>query len=133
MNFSTNRYIPIFCDKSLRWFGKTYDFIDLRKWEDFDKNRDQYIENAQKVTFDEIYRSIGFRVINNSLKLFKKFTPEELAEFKPKNFVLINSELIKMPEPEKYKAVAACLRCPRNDLYVTRRVVNDHFRYLKNE
>ena len=38
-----------------------------------------------------------------------------------------------MAGPEKYKAVAACLRCPRKDIYVTRRVLNDHFRYLKNE
>ena len=27
--------------------------------------------------------------------------------------------MVKMAGPEKYKAVAACLRCPRKDIYVT--------------
>ena len=70
MSFLTNRYVPIFCDKNLQWFEKTYDFIDLRKWETLKKNRDQYIENAQIVTFDDIYRSIDFRPVINSLKQF---------------------------------------------------------------
>ena len=34
-----------------------------------------------------------------------------------------------MSQHEKYEAVATCLRCPRTDIYVTKRVVNDHFRY----
>ena len=69
MSFLTNRYVPIFCDKNLQWFEKTYDFIDLRKWILLIcVNRDQYIE--QIVTFDDIYRSIDFRPVINSLKQF---------------------------------------------------------------
>ena len=87
MTFYTNRYVPVFCNKTLVWYESTCDWFDLRKWEDFEKNRDQYIENAQIVTFSGIYRSIGFRPVKNSLKQFKKFIPEELAEFKPKKYI----------------------------------------------
>ena len=59
MIFYTNRYVPFFCDKTLVWYESTYDWFDLGKWEGYEKNRDQYIENAQIVTFSDIYRSIG--------------------------------------------------------------------------
>ena len=85
MSFAANRYVPIFCDKSLPWFERTYDFVDLHKWEDFEKNSNMYFENVQIVSFSSIYRSIGFKPVNNSLKQFRKFTPEELLEFKTKN------------------------------------------------
>ena len=68
MSFFTNRYVPIYCGKSLRWFERTYDFIDLNRWEDFQKNRDQYTENAHICSFDEFYKSIGFKPVNNSLE-----------------------------------------------------------------
>ena len=86
MSFAANRYVPIFCDKSLQWFERTYDFFHLHKWEDFEKNSNMYFENVPIVSFSDIYRSIGFKPVNNSLKQFRKFTPEELLEFKTKKY-----------------------------------------------
>ena len=84
------------------------------------------------MSFDEIYRSIGFKPVNNNLKQLRKLSPKELADFKSKkHYQIVNSEILEMPQPEKYEAVAACPRCPRTDIYVTKRVVNDHFRYVK--
>ena len=38
-----NRFIPKYCDKKLLWYDQNYDFIDLVKWEKFDKDKDFYI------------------------------------------------------------------------------------------
>ena len=66
--FVPNRYVPKYCDTNLKWFDRNYDFIDLNKWEHFKENCDQYINNVKIVNFDEIYRSIEFKPIDNSLK-----------------------------------------------------------------
>ena len=78
-----NRYEPKYCDKNLKWFDKNFDFLDLNKWEHFEENCDQYIKNVKIVSFDEIYRSIGFKPVNNSLIKFRKLTSEELNSLKP--------------------------------------------------
>ena len=54
-----NRYIPKYYYPTVIWYGKDNDFIDLNRWENFEKNKDFYIQNAQIINFGEMYRSIG--------------------------------------------------------------------------
>ena len=42
------------------------------------------------------------------------------------------SYLKNMPQSEKKKAVSACVRTPRKDLFVELKVTFDHFRELSN-
>ena len=39
------------------------------------------------MSFDEIYRSIAFKPVNNSLKKFRKLSPKKVADFKPKSII----------------------------------------------
>ena len=120
--FLANRYVPKYCDKNLKWFDRNYDFVDINRWEDFEKNSDQYIKNVKIVSFDKIYRSIGFKPINNSLVKFRKLTSEELSNFKPlRQYQTVDSKMVdKIPQPKKSKAVAACIRSDRKDIFVTK-------------
>ena len=94
--FLANRYVPKYCDKNFKWLDRNYDFVDLNRWEDFKKNSDQYIKNVKIVSFDEIYRSIGFKPINNSLIKFRKLTSEELSNFKPlRQYQTVDSKMVE--------------------------------------
>ena len=66
MIFFTTSYIPTYCDKHLKWYEKTYDWYTLRKWENFEKNREKYINNTKIMTFSEIYKSIGLKPVPGS-------------------------------------------------------------------
>ena len=61
-----NRFIPKYCDKKLAWYDRNYDFIDLSKWEEFDKDKDHYISNVN-ITFFRKY--IDTLVLDQSLVL----------------------------------------------------------------
>ena len=115
MCFTTNRYIPRSCDKTLGWLERDYDWIDLRKWEDFERDRGEYIKNAKIVNFNIIYSEICFKPYNSSLKYFRKLMPEELSDLKPaKHYQTVVNQDPPPPINEKRKAVSACLRCSRN-------------------
>ena len=133
-NLFCNKYIPKYCDPTLRWYEKEYDFIDLNRWENFEKVKDFYIQNAQIINFGEIYRSIGFKPINNILKYFRKLTLEELDDFEPiKKYQTVTLSMIKnIPKPQKSETIPACLRCNRKDIFITKSVVFDHFLDIKN-
>ena len=46
--------------------------------------------------------------------------------------VYYSQHLKNMPQSEKKKAVSACVRTPRKDLFVELKVTFDHFRELSN-
>ena len=115
--FVPNRYVPKYCDTNLKWFDRNYDFIDLNKWEHFKENCDQYIKNVKIVNFDEIYRSIEFKPIDNSLKSIRQYQT-------------VDSKMVnKIPQPKKFKAAAACIRSDRKEIFGTMSVASDHFLY----
>ena len=77
----TNRFVPKYCDKKLSLYDRNYDFIDLNKWEEFDKDKDFYISNVNVTSFSQIYKDIGFRPKNGSLKKTVRLLEVELKRF----------------------------------------------------
>ena len=83
------------------------------------------------MNFDIIYSEHAFKPDNNSLKYFRKLTPEELSDLTPaKHYQTVLDQDLPPPIDEKIKAVSACLRCPRRDIFVEKSVVYNHFRSL---
>ena len=131
MSFSRYKYIPTYCDKKLVLYERNFDRLDLSKWEDFEKDRDSYINNAKIVSFDEIYNSVGIKPVGSNLKHFRKTSPEELNSFKPlEHFETVDEKDLKMPQDEKSKAVSACRRSCRKNIFVSRSVVNSQFKNI---
>ena len=47
------RFIPKYCNEKLAWYDRDYDFIDLDKWQEFDKDKDFYIFNVNIIKYIE--------------------------------------------------------------------------------
>ena len=79
-NLHSNRFIPKYCDLKLACYEKNYDFIDIAKWNEFDK-KDFFIANVNLTSFSQIYKDIGFKPVNGSLKKTARFSSNELQTF----------------------------------------------------
>ena len=77
----SSRFVRKYCDVNLPWYDRIYDFIDLGKWEECDKDKDFYISNVNFTPFSKIYKDIGFKPVNGSLKKTVQFSETELKEF----------------------------------------------------
>ena len=130
-----NRFIPKYCDKKLAWYDRNYDFIDLSKWEEFDKDKDHYISNVNILFFSKIYRHIGFRPEPGSLKKIVHFSENELQKFDEDNkkTKTVNGPLIKQitDKNKRTEALSSCFRTERKDIFVEKGLILNYFRYLK--
>ena len=130
-----NRFIPKYCNKKLTWYDRNYDFIDLNKWEEFDKEKDFYIFNVNVTFFSKIYRGIGFRRKPSLLKKTVQFSKLELNNFgqNMKKSKTVDAPLIKQitDKNKRTEALSACFRTERKDIYLERTLILNHFRYLK--
>ena len=119
----------------LPWYDQNYDFIDLNKWEKFDKDKDFYISNVNVTCFSKIYREIGFTPKPGSLKKTIPFSQPELENFDKeiKESKTVDKALIKQitDKNKRTGALSACIRADRKDIYVQRALILNHFRYLK--
>ena len=76
-----NSFIPKYCNEKLVWYDRDYDFIDLNRWKEFDKDKDFYIATVNVTSFSKIYRDIGFKPKPGSLKKTVQFSESELQKF----------------------------------------------------
>ena len=79
---------------NLPWYHGNYDSIDLRKCEEFDRDKDFYISNVVITSFSQIYKDIGFRPKNGSLKKTVAFSEAELERF---NKNIIKTKTVNEP------------------------------------
>ena len=100
-----NRYIPEVVPENLPWNERDglMTYIDQLKYKDFTSNPDTYLEKAEIINFDMIYVRCGCRPQQYSDKYYQTVRA---------------SDVFKMSQKEKNKAVSACLRSERKDLFV---------------
>ena len=77
MTFYANKYIPKYNDINLKWYEKDYDWIDVAKYEQFERNRHEYIKNVKIINFDIIYSELGVKPLDNSLKYYQTIRKED--------------------------------------------------------
>ena len=55
--FYLNRYIPKYVEPNLKWYKRDglLTSIDRSKYEQFERNRDTYLKNAEIINFDIIH------------------------------------------------------------------------------
>ena len=127
-----NSFIPKYCNEKLPWYHRDYDFIDLNKWEKFDKDKDLYISNVNITSFPKVYRDIGFRPKPVSLKRIVHFSESELQNFDEdiKKTKTVNEPLIKQitDKNKRTEALSACFRTERKDIFVERALILRHFK-----
>ena len=130
-----NRFIPKYCNEKLVWYDRNYDFIDLNKWEEFDKDKDIYISNVNITSFSKVYRDIGFKPEPGSLKRTVNFSQSELEKFDAviKNTETINEPLIEQitDKNKKTEALSSCFRTERKYIFVEKGLILQPFKYLK--
>ena len=90
-------------------------YIDRLNYKRFEKDRDYYLQNARVINFDMIHSQCRGDEQQHTDKFYQIITD--------KNFE-------KMPKTHKKKALAACVRSKRNDLYVQRDLMISYFKSL---
>ena len=111
--FYLNRYIPKYVEPNLKWYKRDglLTSIDRSKYEQFERNRDTYSKNAEIINFDIIHHLNRGDKLEGSYRQYK---------------TVLNSHIDNTPSEDKELALAACMRCPRHDLYVQRDLMISH-------
>ena len=114
---------------------QNYDFIDLNKWKEFDEDKASYISNINITSFSKAYREIGFRPKPGSLKKTEQFSESELQKFDAdiKKRKTVDEPLIEQitNKNKRTEALSACFRTERRDIYIEKKLILNHFKYLK--
>ena len=112
-----NSYIPRYVKKDLKWYERDglLTYIDQLEYERFSNDRDHYLKNVKLSNFDIIHSQCRGDERKHCDKFYQTIT---------------NKNLEKMPSDHKKKALAACARSKRNDLYVQRDLMISYFKSL---
>ena len=102
---SVNKYVPDCVSPDLKWYGKDglLTYIDQLKYSEFSKDPNGYLENARIVNFDMIHAQCRGDARQHDDKYYQ---------------TVYESSVKEMPQKEKKKALGACLRSERKDLFV---------------
>ena len=100
-NIFVNKYIPEYVPSDLKWYERhgLMTYINQLKYERSSEDPDGYLKKAELVNFD---------IIHNQ----HRGTPTQ-------NFR--TSDVKRMPQKERKKAVSACLKSERKDLPVEKK------------
>ena len=114
---SANSYVPPYVSPGLKWYERDglMTYIDRPKYEKFEKDRDSYLQNAKITDFDIIHHECRGDELQNSYKHYKTVNEKTLD---------------KMPSNDRKKAIGACFRTKRKDLYVQRDLMLASFKTL---
>ena len=114
---SANIYIPPYVSGDLKCYERDglLTYTERLKYERFEQNRDQYLQNVKLTYFDMIHAQCRGDKQQKSDKFYQTITE--------KNFK-------KMPQSCRKKALAACARTNRKDLYVQRYLMISYFKTL---
>ena len=112
---AVNKYVPDYVSPDLKWYERDgfLTYIDQLKYSEFSKNPDGSVKNAKVVNFEIIHvqcRGDG-------------------RKFDDKYYQTVSESSVKnMPQKEMKKALGACLRSERKDLFVEKKLLFDYFR-----
>ena len=116
--FYVNQYIPKYVEPNLKWYERDglLTSKDHSKYEQFERNRDTYLKNAEIFNFDIIHHLCRGDKLEGFYRQYK---------------TVLNSHFDNTPSEDKKLALAACMRCPRHDLYVQRDLMISYFKNLR--
>ena len=116
--FYVNRYIPKYVQPNLKWYERDglLTSIDCSKYEQFERNRDTYLKNAEIINFDIIHHLCRGDKLEGSYRQYR---------------IVLNSHVDNMPSEDKKLPLATYMRCPRHDLYVQRDLMISYFKTLQ--
>ena len=92
--------------------------IDKIKYEEYSRDPDKYVSQANIVNFDLIHAQCGGETRSLSKQFYQTVRKSHIAG---------------MPVEEKNKAVSACLRSDRSDVFVEKKLAFEHFRNSYNK
>ena len=109
-----DKYVPDVVPKDLKWYERDslLTYIDQLKCESFTNDPDKYLEKAEVVNFEMIH--------NRCRGHPRKFSNGYYQ-------TVVQSDVKKMSQKERKKAVAACLRSERKDSFVEKKLTLSHF------
>ena len=114
---AVNNYITDYVSPDLKWYERDglLTYINQLKYLDFSKDPDQYLKSAKVVNFEIIHVQCTGDGRNFSDKHYQ---------------TVCESSLKNIPQIERKRTLAACLRFERKDLYVEKKISFDYFRSL---
>ena len=104
MSYFGNIYIPDYCPPDLPWYERDslLTWYDPNKYREFSKDLDNYLKNKKVINFDMIHAQCR----------------GDKREYSKKHYqTTVIDHVKKMPQKEKKRALGACLRSDRKDLY----------------
>ena len=109
-----NKYIPKVVPEDLPWYKRDdlMTYIEKLKYKDFISNPDAYLEETEVINSDLVYARCGRQHQQYSDKLYQ---------------TVHTSDVSKMSQKGKKKAVCACLRSERKDIFVEKILTLSHF------
>ena len=114
---SKNTYIPPYVSSELKWYERDglLTYFDRLEYEQFEKNRDEYLQRVKIVNFDIIHHQCRWDELKNPVKYYQTVSGKIFK---------------KMPQKDRKKALGACFRLKRDDLYVQRDLMVEYFKNL---
>ena len=105
-----NCYIPQYVKPNLKWYERDglMTYHDHVKYEEYARDPDRYLSRANIVNFDLTHAQCRFEKPSLSKKFYQTVS---------------KSHVDAMPSQEKDKAVSACLRSERTDVFVEKKII----------
>ena len=109
-----NKYIPKVAPKDLPWYKNDglMIYIDELKYKRFMYDPNKYLEKAEVINFDMIYARCGQSPQHYSNKHYQS---------------VHTSDVKKMSQKDRKKAVCACMRSEEKDIFVNKKLTLSHF------
>ena len=85
----------------------------INKYEKINKNKKEYFKNAKIVNFNIIKNKCNGQPLQNSVKYYQTIHKDDLKYAK---------------EEDKEEFISAAIRSKREDLYIEKDIINQHFR-----
>ena len=97
MSIFRSSYIPPYVKPDLKWFERDglMTYIDRLRYEQFEENRDNYLNNIKITNMDIIHHECRGDPLEKDIKTYK---------------TIVEKDLKQMPASDKHAALAACFR-----------------------
>ena len=108
------KFVPEYFPQNLKWYERDglLTYIDQIKYERFSEDPDRYLKIAEVANFNITYNHCRGTSIQNSNKHYQ---------------TVCISDVKKMPQKERKKAVDACLRSERKGVHVEKKLAFSHY------
>ena len=109
-----NNYIPKYVPEDLPWYERDglLTYIDQLKYKEFISDPDAAVKNTKVINFDMIHAQCWGTPRTHSDNFYQTVREKDVK---------------KMLQKDKKKAVAACIRSDRKDIFVEKKLAFTHF------